>query len=1846
MEAKDILTPPRIPSLGRITVRVIQHATDNTIQKEIPNVYPMETIYNLKQRITLLNPSEKTKWYPNQLFVAQKQGNTFRPLEFQWPFTDTLPNPLQEKLGKPDARLYEHGNRLPVEATLLSGITVENALFEDSTIHVWNLATIVHELSKPVTEPVMEGFLKLYFPTLKDLSEKDASDYEIYQQYREYLDSRMERLDAYLGKTTNQVHLVELYRLKFHFPKKDPFASGILERKFYELEPSETIPFVRFFPSSDRQPPLVKLAMNKAGVSTIKDKKLLDYMMADEPIKEMGSVIVVKSPVYHSQAPVGTVWTLRIYEDGSAELYIGAPRKDQPLSSSVYVEAVRTLPDFLKNTPWQDEKVTLSELSALYEVRVNEGGKPSRTELYKRYDTFSPLFLEEKAIEGAAISMRYKAVSNFVKERDPVMNFITTLFLRDASLSMDNIPVQTYVTRIAKEFGIPPSESATILQTWIERKADFVVVDPEKEKPLAVQQMGVAIHVLNSHPQYRFVVHAVESELDWKRILSLLTVFVSFPSEELGLGTSPKPEKTEKTEKTEKPNKPTTEAPAPEEPGDYEFGFEMDEQAENAQVQPEAELPKPVAEQEVLPPVSEEWFLKRLKEKEPELVSHGYSSKCQANAGKQPHVMDLVSYRRVRRLYKDSVFWLEAPLSSHDLFLLQFASTAVGERRKKSDSETELLEWEREALRMGISLRENKSITQYFTRPEDAVKRAEMEELIREQQSKPLWTVVRAGTMETPSYFMCAEYWCLRDDLPLISSELFGTVSRTTPEPKVMESCSFCGGKIIADLSSPKIGETVMRRKTDNAGMMNKYAGYQKKVKHADKFIYPCCFTDQKHLDVPVDGRPLPPKQRILDEEPVHEEPPPPPNIPPVEVVDINRDRPFSSKNRASSAQNQWYIPNQNILGRGIDRFSYLAKGMVSVPPTFVNELLGQNPETFLTKTKGYGATSINSYLTTPAQAFLQYGLGNSKTNPGENLLSLLAFAKYATDCLVQSPDNVAIQSNTEILNEIFVEKETSMVHAFEQANYGTLVHEFGITNNKEDGEFATWYGKIAGTQKASQRAYYVHLYNAWRNFENYVRDTTQPKELRLWESLFSCPGLLTHTGFVLVIIKLQKEEATIECPSFGISFRDQETRPPLLFVIQDDVTGLYDPFVIYDGVSKEKKHVVGVIQKDTDVFGKLSKPLRTPLQAFITQYFHEERGCGKSTPPVHPWMPIRESTTIPMLGDLYKRFDEKTVNGVFKGLLRDRSNRLVGCILANTEGEKLYIPVLDDGTILPDMPSLYDETEMPSPSLHTVLEFLFGNRTTSSRILTHSSNFPGLAPRRLIGDGTNFIALDLKCGATIRIEPVSMSINLEHRKFSELSRYREAKTDMPWDTDKEVLGSSNEQTAERTSEEILDESFQHLRISISNWLNDTAEGKRVKSQIELLRQARIRLPLYELQKRLDLLLAPVVYKFLTTKGDSKQTILRRDCIQITRPGMCVGGCTWADGSCKIHTSPTERYEDPIRVLTSRLTDELLRTFGAAMEILSKHVSHLKPLTKDSISKSDDSLLFSAYGRGSESLYDKLGYTRRRAGEYARGLTYPEEVSIDTEEEEWSLKPALFGADIQRDARSRLVASIVELSGKSIQEVEAEIGRTVKGIREDWVLLANMWNVDIIRTRNIQRHVQPVDLISVRKEPRKFVVLDPTGIPYVLKREEQNVYILSFEDLPTRIQEWLTRPASRKSSEKGTPDHTSGQSSPDQGPPDENDESNDSDDNEDPNTSRKGFPRVDTSYGPKAIGAVNRMEKGYDSNVQMKLNRKFTEEKIQWLSKRAKEGSQDAIDKLQTYKTILNEFDKRYSERL
>jgi hypothetical protein len=95
--------------------------------------------------------------------------------------------------------------------------------------------------------------------------------------------------------------------------------------KFYEMNPSLTMPFMRFFSRNEKTAPLVKLAVTETGAQVIDNPKLLDLLMADEPAAENGAVLLLKAPVKHTQAPFGTAWSMRIYENGTAHLTIGAP---------------------------------------------------------------------------------------------------------------------------------------------------------------------------------------------------------------------------------------------------------------------------------------------------------------------------------------------------------------------------------------------------------------------------------------------------------------------------------------------------------------------------------------------------------------------------------------------------------------------------------------------------------------------------------------------------------------------------------------------------------------------------------------------------------------------------------------------------------------------------------------------------------------------------------------------------------------------------------------------------------------------------------------------------------------------------------------------------------------------------------------------------------------------------------------------------------------------------------------------------------------------------------------------------------------------------------------------------------------------------------------------------------------------------------------------------------------------------------------------------------------------------------------------------------------------------------
>jgi hypothetical protein len=179
-------------------------------------VFPFETLFSLKQRIAAILGTTP----PNQLFIAvETTANHFKPLEFSWPFltAEGLLNPHDPSIiRQPDSRIYEDDAKKPVFPTIYSGITLENTLVAASNVHVWTLESLLQP-DQPLTEPIFEGFIKLYFPQLRETPKSlrmSAPALQTLTEYRNYIDTRLNRLEqGVVSATVQDAELPELTRL-------------------------------------------------------------------------------------------------------------------------------------------------------------------------------------------------------------------------------------------------------------------------------------------------------------------------------------------------------------------------------------------------------------------------------------------------------------------------------------------------------------------------------------------------------------------------------------------------------------------------------------------------------------------------------------------------------------------------------------------------------------------------------------------------------------------------------------------------------------------------------------------------------------------------------------------------------------------------------------------------------------------------------------------------------------------------------------------------------------------------------------------------------------------------------------------------------------------------------------------------------------------------------------------------------------------------------------------------------------------------------------------------------------------------------------------------------------------------------------------------------------------------------------------------------------------------------------------------------------------------------------------------------------------------------------------------
>jgi hypothetical protein len=888
-----------------------------------------------------------------------------------------------------------------------------------------------------------------------------------------------------------------------------------------------------------------------------------------------------------------------------------------------------------------------------------------------------------------------------------------------------------------------------------------------------------------------------------------------------------------------------------------------------------------------------DWYMARLKKEDMVLFGYGadkagrvktYSKSCQRRDDRQPNIMTLAEYARVRRCYEGRVRFIDLPpRKASDLP----QDPAYNPKNKR------------------FNLREH---PEYYMRDP--------------QTGQIMWSVYGYENKSRPGEFlflMCAELWCDRDNLPVLRSEYEGTEGRGFTKPK--DTCPFCGGGLIKDMLSPQPGESVIvRLAKESTGKLHSFIGTITRNKHPRGYPLPCCDTTprllKKYMDASFYGTLEYGRDLAIDEEEEEgggaaaaaaEEAAPEPDLElgveaaailPEEGITVDYQRILDS------------MPTQYILGND----KSLDAGKIGLLPPMLDAFFGQSGPQSL-ESRGIRPTFRDG-----VHLFVRVGTDTQVRTPGLNLFAGLA-------------PLLGFKSAEETKRYIIQKR---MVRAFESANYGTLVQEFAAKSRLTDAQINSKLAEFAAEYQYTldrSRAHIVRINKAWVAFLEYLNSPTQPKQLRHLEHLLAQPGVITPRGLLLIVLEQKGDHIEVACPSFGVPTASLFGDVPVAFMWHDKRDESWEPIVLYNNT----RAAVRMFNETSPELSAMPRAFQTSLRRWIRNWRDSSKGCGRPAPPPHVWTPNRDTRGLPRLSQLMSSGHEWSVTA----LVRDRSNRLAGVLVKMGE-EQLFVPCLDDGNLAPAVRRVHEAEMIPLAPIESYM------RLYEILAEEYPEMRPVRLLTRMHTDPVQTVGFTVAAGTMIPVAPFPVAtkaadLGLPEQQIDQFPWERDALILRAPDAPISTMAGLEESSA--SVEEQLAEAYQHLRLAFSMWLVRDARGARVKDDITALTKAG--LPLYEKRKRMDIMLEPLVREMVVAEETTERrtlSLLRQDCLIL--PQMeCGGACQWNIGreACLVHAPvrPGSGVE-PVRIFTARLSDELLRYASPRDEVLKARVPEIR----------------------------------------------------------------------------------------------------------------------------------------------------------------------------------------------------------------------------------------------------------------------------------------------------------------
>ena len=832
-----------------------------------------------------------------------------------------------------------------------------------------------------------------------------------------------------------------------------------------------------------------------------------------------------------------------------------------------------------------------------------------------------------------------------------------------------------------------------------------------------------------------------------------------------------------------------------------------------------------------------------------------------------------------------------------------------------------------------------------------------------------------------PNYYLCCEFFCLRDRLMIRREDWFSKKDREG-NPKGSESCPFCHGLelLIKKRSAPGDNQVVIRRiikpNTDlKDEKRHLYVNFLKDAKHPDGYALPCCFTSSKDIDYENTAfkkmrdayKPLASaapssssssaasssSAREEDDDVIEEA---------ISAEDKKAEETIEKKKLGAPPDLgtlQWKISKEYILGS--EKYP-LDSGKVGICSQNLDIYFGQSSSKLVAR------TAIKQEIKPSSQGFFRVGVEN---NPQELPNSL--FSAIAPYLGLNTSESVAELISLNITPRVFL-----------QLNFGNLLLEFfnPATKPDSDYELQKFANKHLQTDINLIKPELSRFKRSYDNFKNnYVLNPTETKQLRHFIHALAEPGLLSEHGILLIVLEYDRDphdpnvEVDVKCPSLGID-TDRYSQNDIAFItkyLSKDGTVIWEPLIYL-----KKPNVTSGNPYTQEGYYTLTKNIVTSLE--FPSYIKNRI------------MEFMEKCAAPYRGvyTAQSDVDSRFLLPIDKALLvleplkpyalvRDSYNHLIAITViperkSGSLFQEVIIPVADDGTLYHDTTGLHihlgfssihmgnaydvyrvyqiftknlDPPLQSYSSIYNLLHFLKEDRRDRSTIYGYVIGGP---------KNTSYGTITLPCAETKADDtpiPPALIKTITNRAPFEFEINKEISDS---DTDKRY--ESNYLLKKEEAEEI----YQTLRLIFSNWLASDKAGPNLRERIlALFEQPDLKaLPLYEKRKRLQLELEPLIASWLSPDPDPytvKPLLLRKNCIDITDASSCSGNCVWKEmddtesGKCYLHTPSeiqvsSDHTSSSLRFLSLRLFDEILRIPKRRQELVEHKVSRIRiPMT-------------------------------------------------------------------------------------------------------------------------------------------------------------------------------------------------------------------------------------------------------------------------------------------------------------